>query len=162
MDLQSLTAIAGIVSSVAVVVSLIYASVQLRHNTRALMATTYNAVTANSLALLGPMAASQEFAEFLHRAQSDPAALAPAEQHRFHAFLLTIFRHWDNLYFQFRHGTLDAEMGEIYARTLTHWLAHPAWQAWFSENSDNCSISLQSLIRKRVGARSARVNAPAA
>lgn len=61
MDLQGLTAIAGIVSSLAVVVSLIYASVQLRHNTRALMATTYNAVTANSLALLAPVCGSAEF-----------------------------------------------------------------------------------------------------
>lgn len=161
MDLQSLTAIAGIISSLAVVVSLIHASVQLRHNTRALMATTYNAVTANSLALLAPVSGSAEFSEFLHRAQADPASLTSAEKHRFHAFLLTIFRHWDNLYYQFRHGTLDAEMWEIYERTLAHWLANPAWQAWFRENSGNCSNSLQALIRKRLGAAPAESGATA-
>ncbi|HKT41136.1 MAG TPA: hypothetical protein VJQ86_02140 [Rhodanobacteraceae bacterium] len=150
MDLQDLTQIAAIVSSVAVVVSLIYASVQLRHNTRALMATTYNAVTANSLALLSPMTGSPEFSEFLHRAHAEPGVLTPAELMRFDAVMLTVFRHWDNLYFQFRSGTLDREMWEVYERTLTRWLANEAWAAWFRKNADSCSESLRDLVNARM------------
>ena len=150
MDLQNLTQIAAIVSSIAVVVSLIYASVQLRHNTRALMATTYNAVTSNSLALLSPMTGSPEFSESLHRAHANPETLTPAERMRFDAVVLTVFRHWDNLYYQFRSGTLDREMWEIYERALTHWLANEAWAAWFRENAASCSQSLRDLVHSRL------------
>lgn len=155
MDLQDLTQIAAIVSSIAVVVSLIYASVQLRHNTRALMATTYNAVTSNSLALLSPMTGSPEFSEFLHRAHAKPDTLTPAERLRFDAVMLAVFRHWDNLYYQFRSGTLDREMWEIYQRTLTRWLADEAWAAWFRENAHSCSESLRALVHERLASRSA-------
>ena len=150
MDLQDLTQLAAIVSSIAVVVSLIYASVQLRHNTRALMATTYNAVTSNSLALLSPMTGSPEFSEFLHRAHANPETLTPAERMRFDAVVLTVFRHWDNLYYQFRSGTLDREMWEIYERALTRWLANEAWAAWFRENPASCSQSLRDLVHARL------------
>lgn len=67
--------------------------------------------------------------------------------------MLTVVRHWDNLYFQFRHGTLDGEMWDIYERTLLHWLAHPAWYAWFCANAENCSVSLQKLVRQRFAGR---------
>lgn len=150
MELQDLTQIAAIVSSVAVVVSLIYASVQLRHNTRALMATTYNAVTANSLALLSPMTGSPELSEFLHRAHAKPDTLTPAERMRFAAVMLTVFRHWDNLYYQFRSGTLDREMWKVYERTLARWLANEAWATWFRENADTCSESLRDLVNTRL------------
>lgn len=153
MALQDLTQIAAIVSSIAVVVSLIYASVQLRHNTRALMATTYNAVTANSLTLLSPMTGSPKFSEFLHRAQAVPETLSPAERMRFDAVMLTVFRHWDNLYYQFRSGTLDEEMWKIYERALAHWLANEAWADWFRENAGSCSDSLCELVRSRLAGR---------
>ena len=153
MNLQDLTQAAAIVSSLAVVVSLIYASVQLRHNTRALMATTYNAVTSNSLALLSPMTGSPEFSGFLHRAHAQPDTLTPAERMRFDAVMLTVFRHWDNLYYQFRSGTLDREMWDIYERTLTRWLAQESWANWFRDNADSCSDSLRALLRGRLAGR---------
>lgn len=155
MALQDLTQIAAIISSIAVVVSLIYASVQLRHNTRALMATTYNAVTANSLALLSPMTGSPEFSEFLHRAHAEPKTLSPAERMRFDAVVLTVFRHWDNLYYQFRSGTLDREMWDIYERALARWLAQESWANWFRNNADCCSNSLRTLVHERLARRGA-------
>ena len=155
MNLQDLTQAAAIVSSLAVVVSLIYASVQLRHNTRALMATTYNAVTSNSLALLSPMTGSPEFSEFLHHAHAQPDALMPAERMRFDAVMLTVFRHWDNLYYQFRSGTLDPEMWDIYERTLTRWLAQESWANRFLDNADSCSDSLRALLHDRLARRGA-------
>ncbi len=150
MDLETFSRIAGIVSSVAVVVSLIYVSVQVRQNTRALRATTYNSVTSNSVAILSPMYARPEFTEFLTRVQSDPDAATPAEKLRFHINLLAAFRHWDNLYYQFRNGTLEREMWESYDRTLTSWLANAAWRDWFRHNSSFFSDSLRALVQERI------------
>lgn len=154
MDIEKIARIAEIVSSVAVVVSLIYVGMQVRQNTRALRATTYNAVTANSLAILSPMYAHPEFTEFLARVQSDPEAARPAETLRFHITMLSAFRHWDNLHYQFRNGMLEPEMWNSYDRTLTSWLASPAWCNWFKHNASFFSDSLQALVRQRVSASS--------
>jgi len=119
------------------------------------MATTSNAVTSNSLAVLSPMTGSPEFSEFLHRARAQPDALTPAERMRFDAVVLTVFRHWDNLYCQFRSGTLDREVWEIYERTLARWLARESWANWFRNNADSCGDSRRMLVHERLARRGA-------
>jgi hypothetical protein len=151
MELEFVSKIAEIVSGLAVVVSLIYVGVQVSQNTRALRATTYNEVTRNSVAILSPMFAQAEFTEFLHRMQSAPDAATPAEKLRFHITLLTAFRHWDNLYYQHRNGTLEREMWDSYDRTLTNWLANPVWRDWFRANASFYNESLRALVRERIG-----------
>ena len=151
MNIEGVAQLAEIVSSIGVVVSLIYVSVQVRQNTIALKATTYNAVTANSVSILGPMYTHAEFTHFLARMNGQPADATPEEQLRFHVTLLTAFRHWDNLYYQFRSGALDAEMWESYDNTLTRWFANEAWRVWFRNNADCFSASLRELVRVRLG-----------
>ena len=155
MNLETIARIAEIVSSIAVVVSLIYVGMQVRQNTRALRATTYNAVTANSISILSAMDSHPEYTEFLVRVQADPAAATPAEQMRFHLSMLSGFRHWDNLYYQYRNGMLEAEMWSSYDHTMTAWLEIPSWRDWFARNAGCFSASLQALIRQRLAAAKA-------
>ena len=150
MNIESLAPLAEIISSVGVIVSLIYVSVQVRQNTRALKATTYNQITANSVAIMGPWHVHAEFTEFLARMTANPDAVTPAQKLRFHVMLLTCFRHWDNLYYQFRSGALDREMWESYDRSLTLWLANKAWRDWFRDNSEYVSGSLRDLVNTRL------------
>ena len=150
MDLENIARIAEIISSVAVVVSLIYVGLQVRQNTRALRATTYNAVTANSIAILSAMDSHPEYSEFLVRVQSDYASATAAEKLRFHMCLLSAFRHWDNLLYQFRNGMLEREMWESYDRTMSNWLDNAAWRDWFVTNATSFSESLQALLHKRI------------
>ncbi len=154
MDLDAVSKIAEIVSSVAVVVSLIYVGLQVRQNTRALRASTYSAVVGNSIAILNSMSETPEFTEFFVRVQSDPDAATPAELMRFHMSLLSGFRHWDNLYYQFRNGMLDRAMWESYDRTMTTWLDSAAWRDWFTRNAACFSEDLQALLAQRIRALS--------
>ncbi|MEO8742129.1 MAG: hypothetical protein ABI365_02960 [Lysobacteraceae bacterium] len=150
MNLENISRISEIISSVAVVVSLVYVGLQVRQNTRALRATTYNAVTANSIAILTSMDTHPEYSEFLVRVQSGYDAATPAEKLRFHMCLLSAFRHWDNLLYQFRNGMLEREMWESYDRTMTSWLGNAAWRNWFLANAASFSDSLQALLHSRI------------
>jgi hypothetical protein len=123
---------------------------QVRQNTRALRATTHNALTSNTIAILGPMFVHPEVAEFLARVQSDYGSATPAEKLRFHMCLLSAFRHWDNLLYQFRNGMLEREMWESYDRTMASWLDNTAWRDWFVANAANFSVSLQTLLCRRI------------
>ena len=142
--------IADIAGSIAVVLSLVYVGIQVRQNTRAIRATTYNTVVHNSLAILTPMYAQAEFTEYLQRVQSDPEAATPAEKLRFHINMLAAFRHWDNLYYQHRNGMLESEMWESYHRTMSGWVKNAAWRNWFIANADSFSESLQTLVGQRI------------
>jgi hypothetical protein len=153
MDLETPARVADIVSGLAVVVSLVYLGLQVRQNTRALRAATYNAVTANSVAILAPMYANAEFTEYLDRMQSRPESATSADKLRFHLNMLTAFRHWDNLYYQHRHGMLEPEMWQGYDRTMTGWVANAAWREWFQDNARLFSDSLQSLVQERIAAQ---------
>lgn len=146
MTLDSIANVIDIVSGVAVVVSLLYLSAQLRQNTRALKAATYNSATANTIAILGPLASQPEYSDFLSRMNSIPDTVTPAEKIRFNAVLLIAFRHWDNLYYQFRSGALDDEMWQSYKNTLAHWLANEAWRIWFRDNANCFSQHLCDLV----------------
>ena len=61
MDLENLAHIADIAGSVAVVLSLVFVGMQVRQNTRAIRATTYNTIVQNSIAILAPKFMHQEF-----------------------------------------------------------------------------------------------------
>ena len=156
MNLQQWAQIAEVVGSAAVIVSLIYVGVQVRKTTRALPATPSTALTANTVAILAPMTRDPEFTEFLHRAQTSHDALTLPEQLRFHMTMQIAFRHWDNLHYQFRNGTLDREMWEGYDRTMTRWLTNDAWRAWFHDNGESYSESLRALVRERLSASPSR------
>ena len=150
MDLENLAHIADIAGSVAVVLSLVFVGMQVRQNTRAIRATTYNTIVQNSIAILAPQFMHQEFTEFMAKFQSDPQAATPAETARFHAIMLAAFRHWDNLYYQFRNGMLEGEMWESYHCTMSSWLDRAAWRDWFDAHAKMFSESLQALIRQRI------------
>lgn len=150
MNLENFANLADIVSSIGVVVSLIYVSVQIRQNTRALKAATYNDLTSNTVAILSPLLAEPGITEFIVRVQSDPDSATPAEKLRFHTFLLIGFRHWDNLYFQFRSGALDEAMWRSYDSTMSKWMNNEAWRGWFRENATSFSPDLRELLKARL------------
>ncbi|MGH7926803.1 MAG: hypothetical protein ACREQV_03305 [Candidatus Binatia bacterium] len=85
-----------------------------------------------------------------------PDSVAPAEKLRFHTLLLTAFRHWDNLYYQFRCGTLDTEMWQSYNYTMTLWLANEARRVWFRDNAECFSEHLRDLVQDRKAGGSGR------
>lgn len=150
MTLQDIANIAEVVSTIGVVVSLVYVGVQVRQNTRAQKAATYNALTANTVAILSPLLAEPGITEFIVRIQANPDAATPAERMRFHSFLLIGFRHWDNLYFQFRSGSLDRQMWLSYDRTMSRWMDNDAWRDWFRANAASFSPDLRELLSERL------------
>jgi hypothetical protein len=150
MNLQEIANIAEVISSIGVVVSLIYVGVQVRQNTRAQKAATYHGLTSNTVAILSPMLAEPGITEFIVRMQANPEAATPAEKLRFHAFLLIGFRHWDNLYFQYRTGALDEQMWLSYDRTMSKWMDNEAWRAWFRANASSFSPDLRELLMDRL------------
>ena len=148
--LQDLGSLGEFVGALGVVISLIYLARQMIQNTTSVRAASFNSMTENSIRLLGNTFPDAEFAKFLHRAQSDPSELTPAESIQWDSYMTAVFRHFGNLVYQYRVGSLDRQMWEAYQRTLKEHLRTPAWRMWFEDNSHIFSTSLVEQVDRAV------------
>jgi hypothetical protein len=157
MDLAALSAysslaaaIGQIASAVAVVVSLVYLALQLRHNTQAVQAQTYLSVQTNTISITSAIYSHQEFAELVLTAADASSSLSPAQAFRWNAFMRSNFRQFDNLYHQFQAGALEADVWPGYEQIMIYWLRRPGCFRWFEENSHFFSSSLQNYYSAKI------------
>jgi len=146
--IQALGSLGEFVSALAVVISLIYLGRQMQQNTTSVRAASFNSMVENSIRLLEHAFRDSEFASYLHRAETDPASLNAAEKVRWDSYMTAVYRHFDNLVYQYRVGALDQQMWESYERTLREHLRTPSWGAWFRANPHVFSDGLQRHVTK--------------
>lgn len=147
--LQALGNLGEFVGALGVVFSMVYLAKGMQQNTISVRAASFNSMAQNSIGLLEHAFRDSEFAEFLHRAQTDPSSLSPAECVRWDAYMTAVFRHFGNLVYQHRVGALDRQMWESYERTLEYHLRHtPTWGEWFERNQAVFSTSLVDQVRR--------------
>lgn len=145
--LQALGNLGEFIGALGVVISLIYLAQQLSANSKAVRASSFNAMVQNSLRLLEQLFLDREFADFLARAQDTPLDdLDPADRIRWDAFMMAVYRHYGNLVYQHRVGALDEQMWEAYREDLKRAVATPSWRAWFEHNRDVLSKSLRDEV----------------
>jgi hypothetical protein len=157
MTLQDLGNLGEFVGALGVVVSLVYLARQMIDNTASIRAQSYNSMVENSIRLLEHAFRDSEFADFLARAERDPEALSPSERVRWDAYMTAVFRHFGNLQYAHRVGTLDEQMWESYRATLKDHLKTPSWAGWYHENrhlfstglGDAVDEALQEIARER-------------
>ena len=157
MDLTALSAysslaaaIGQVASAVAVVISLVYLALQLRHNTQAVQAQTYLSVQTNTISITSAIYLHQEFAELVLEAADSSSSLSPTQTFRWNTFMRSLFRQFDNLYHQFQAGALEADVWPGYEQIMIYWLRHPGYLRWFEENAHFFSPSLQNLYSAKI------------
>jgi hypothetical protein len=129
--LQALGNIGEFVGALGVVISLVYLARQLIQNTQSVRAASFNSMVQNSIRLSEHAFRDSEFASFLERAERDPSALSPEERVRWDAYMTAVWRHFGNLQYAHRVGTLDREMWDAYRATLKDHLRAASWVDWF-------------------------------
>jgi hypothetical protein len=112
LDLQKWSAIAEILSSVAVLATLVFLVFELRHNTDAVRANTYQDMNAVISESNGVFLANPEVSEFIARTASGDEDLEPHDAIRLRAFISSQYRHADNIYFQYQIGTISRQQME--------------------------------------------------
>lgn len=146
--LDALGNLGEFVGALGVVVSLVYLAQQMSQNTTSVRAASFNEMVQNSIRLLEHAFRDSEFADFLYRAERDPASLTPSERVRWDAYMTAVYRHFGNLVYQYRVGALDRQMWDSYERTLEEHLKTPSWAAWFEENKNNFSTALVEQVER--------------
>ncbi len=130
MDIMELGAIGELVGGVAVIGSLIYVGLQVRRNTKAVLATTFQEVSRTSATfsaeLVGPV-----IGPIFEKVVLGPDPLTPGERLRFGVFMRGVFRNFENYHYQVENDLLDRGVYEGYHNTLVDFLKIPFFREWW-------------------------------
>jgi len=129
MNLGDFSSVANLASNLAVLVSLLFLGLQVRQgnrNQRSLMQQGRSARNVELLARLG----EPNLAKLMTRAAGNEE-LADAEYYQLYGYLASVLWSYEDCFFQFRAGMLDAQSWSSDVATLKRMFANPVyWAVW--------------------------------
>lgn len=136
----------SIVGSVAVALTVVYLAIQVRASTRATYSQTYQ----TAVAALGDMAAivgeSKEKSKLYANGMADPDLLDEDEYLQFAYLGISLFRKYENAYFQYRSGMIDDEFWDGHRDNLLWFFHRPGTQRWWRERRLGFSKSFREYL----------------
>ena len=130
MSLEDWAAIAEIVGAVAVVITLIYLSIQVKHNTKALQGQAISDATRNVHEHVNMVLQGQDVAAALKKFVSDKT-LDPDDAILIDFLLTAVFVARQNEYFQWKQGLLDESVFKSLNHVIHTLLESPHGQHWW-------------------------------
>ena len=132
--LKEYALLAEIISAIVVTLSLIFVGLQIQSNTHASEASTLQAISAIEVEILLASSVSPERAVVISRFAEDPSQLTGQQLEQGAYAMMANFRHWENLYLQYRAGFLSDEAWETRSPVMQGAIGGPGGR-WLIENS---------------------------
>ncbi len=131
MSLDQLGNIGEFVSSVAVVISLIYLAVQIKKNTETERTSTYQSIVSDFGALNQSMASTPELSYMFVQGMEDFHQLNPEEKARISQIFFQCFHYFENMFYQYQKGYLEEEVWSGWKRLMLTYYSRPGFQTWW-------------------------------
>ena len=154
MNWEAIGAVGEIAGAAAVFASLVYLSLQIRQNTRAIRGSAERETVSLQQSALQPVAASLELAGVHDRALFQFSEMSPAEQIQFHRTMTALFQSFESAFYQHKANLIG---GEIYSRIVKNikgWFRFPGvndwWDVWAREYSDEFKVFIENEVRPEV------------
>jgi hypothetical protein len=119
MKIEKISAFAEIVSSIAIVATLIYLSIQTQQTNNALEATSRETTLMADMTMISTLVSNPKAGENLERPLDD---LTAAERAQLANVFEGLLRSREFAWLQFQNGILDEPTFESYLETLTRWV----------------------------------------
>ena len=150
MPLDQIANIAEISAAVLVIVSLIYVGIQIQQNTDTLKLSTAHNTAEDFSAPYLLIAERGEVADIFLRGMQDIEALEPVERLRFYAYFHKFFRTYENAYYQFRRGALEADPFEGLTQQLVMLKSLPGVQTYWQDRKDWYNKKFQEYVDNEI------------
>ena len=136
----------NMIGTIAVVLTVVYLAVQVRASTKATYSQTYQ----TAVAALGDMAAivgeSKEKSRMFADGMADPDKLDTDEYLQFAYIGISLFRKYENAYFQYKSGMIDDEFWDGHRDNLLWFFHRPGTQRWWKERRLGFSKSFRDYL----------------
>ena len=146
MNTSKLANISEIVSSIAIVLTLIYLTIELNQNTRVTIAAASQETTKQSLDFFSLGIDNEILARALHK-QSTGEELGGLEQHQIWRQQYFNFRVFENAYLQYHRGFYDETEWDRYRRIITRRLTKdPIAKQMWEESAGDWTIEFSNEV----------------
>ena len=131
MNLTKLSAVAEIISSVAILITLAYLAIQTQQNTTAIQATVRQAMLADDMELIRQQLDYPD----LVLSQSGGSEVTDEELIRLNSNLLTLVRVRENQWLQYQNGVIDERTWVTYRSALVAVFSTEYVRSWFGNRA---------------------------
>jgi hypothetical protein len=146
MNWDAINAISQLISSVAVVVSVLYLAVQLRSSTRVARVAAMDAAAAALRDVTKPFMENAELGRLWRIGLENLESLSPEDQARFfhaaHQFLKAL----ETIHYHYVYGLLDPQLWAGWRELLHHYVHSPGLRFYLSRRSDVFSERFRKFI----------------
>ena len=124
LDLTGLAAIAEVIGTVGIIVSLIFVAYSINSNTDEVKASQTNVIYEMSREIELTVASDPEWVSIILRGRSHTDQLSEIDQYRYDAYLIAILDLWDQLLFRNTDGLMDEGIVEDWDVYFDDWVEH--------------------------------------
>lgn len=146
MSLENLASFASVVSALAIVVSAIYAAIQIGQNTRAIRATAFQEVVNSFAEISFDIAKDEQLADLSLRAGRDLDALSEVERLRYSLMMLSFLRRAENVLFQSNTHMLTSEHWSGIRNSIKANLAPPGARECWRDIEDRLNPDFRAFV----------------
>ena len=148
MNWDALAAISGVLAAIAVTATVVYLAVEIRHNTRATHSQTYHAATSALAEMAATIGVSKELSRLFSVGMADPEQLDDDEYAQFAYLGISLFRRYENVFFQYQSGMIDEDFWVGHRENLLWFYHRPGIQTWWLERRLAFSKSFREFLEQ--------------
>ena len=146
MDWNAITAITSAIAALFIGLSVVYLALQIRSGTRATQSQTYYLATT----ALGEMASivgrDRELSRVFRIGMENPDALTEDEFTQFGYIGVSLFRRFENVFFQYQSGLIDEDFWIGHRENILWFFHRPGIQRWWQTRRFAFSKRLQEFL----------------
>jgi hypothetical protein len=148
LNWEAVGAIAELLGAMGVIASLIYLAFQIRQNTQSSKAATFQSVTSDALQYALTISDNEELTRILRLGSETQDRLPEDDYRRFQQLVRVYLRFHDNIFYQYRIGTLDEGQWSGYRHSLRLVLSSPGIRSWWRAGGNRHMLSptFQELV----------------
>lgn len=131
MNWDAIAAVSALAGAVGVIASLVFIGIQVRQNTRAVRAATYDSLVTSSGTWIAALVEDPALAAGFEAAVEDWGAVPDAERARMNFLFTQMLRLWENVHFQHREGTLADDLWGTWEFIMASYFQRPGLRGWW-------------------------------
>lgn len=139
MDWGALSAIAGLLAAIFVALTVVYLALQVKASTRATHSQTYQLATSALAEMAGIIGSDRKLARIFRIGMVDPDALSEDEFTQFGYLGISLFRRFENVFFQYQSGMIDEDFWVGHRDNILWFFHRPGMQVWWKDRK--CAFS---------------------
>jgi hypothetical protein len=146
MNWEVVQTASSIIGTIALALTVVYLAIQVKRNTKATYSQTYQF----AMQALGEMAAivgdTKEKARIFSVGMAEPDKLAKDEYLQFAYLGISLFRRYENVFFQYQSGMIDDDFWFGHKDNLLWFFHRPGTQLWWKERRLGFSRSYREFL----------------